>query len=316
MDKFKYLHSLEDIKERLRQEEEYPFFHLVDKINLRFVAIKGDFITVINEEGQKQVFSLTHMYSKRVFKPDNDIFKVEYLGQHDNKVKHDKTSKISNYDELENTLKCYGFDGFYMLLSSEELVTTLQREYFIASALKKDPTRNLATVYLSKTSEQDRLIHFQENIDNFVRLHYRPKNDLLIAYYNAFKRLNKSKVLVRFEFKLLKDETHKVYPLPNCGLDLLYDRHFYELSLNNDSFKLYNFHKYDFVAMFSSFDNHNHSTMVRTSEVLVFEKLATKFIDRLIFESQQEKDAFLLALDEKTRTLLINICTVDSTKFH
>ena len=79
---------------------------------------------------------------------------------------------------------------------------------------------------LKKTQQHDGLINFKDNINHFVRLHYRPKDDMLVAFYQSFKRLNKDKVLVRLTFDCIKDEHYHIYPLANCGLDLIYDAAF------------------------------------------------------------------------------------------
>lgn len=65
MDKFIYLHSLDDIKNGLSERQDYHLYHLVDDINLRYVSLQGDFVTFINEEDEKQMFSLAHMYTKK-----------------------------------------------------------------------------------------------------------------------------------------------------------------------------------------------------------------------------------------------------------
>jgi hypothetical protein len=318
MDKFRYLHDLETIKEKLLSKTDYQMFHLVDEIHLNFVSLKGDFITVKNDEDEKQIFSLSHMYNKRAIKPDNDIFIAEKMGEHDDALKHDPTKPIRNYESFINTLKLYGFDGFYQIMSVDSLLMSLKRNVFLCSRYKNEPGLDMNQVYLDKTSKQDNQIHFKENIANFVALHYRSKNDNLLANYHILVRQKLNKVLVRFKPELLVDETKKCYPLPNGGLDLIYDQHFYQLNLTKDNYSLYHFEKYDYVAMFSSYDNHRHSTMVRTANVLVFDKLSIKWIDAFIFENENDKNEFLNheKLDhpvlEKHQIKLI----VDQTQFY
>ena len=40
-----------------------------------------------------------------------------------------------------------------------------------------------------------------------IRLHNRPKDDMLVAFYQSFKRLNKDKVLVRLALIVLMMST-------------------------------------------------------------------------------------------------------------
>lgn len=315
MNKFAYINSLDEIKSALIDRQEYSLYHLVDHVFLKFVALKGDFITVVNEDNQKQVFSLSHMYTKRALRPDEDIFKAVFLGEHDDTHKHQIGHKINNYEQLKSTLEAYNFDGFYTLVSFDDLVNNLSKGYFFAPLYKKNNSVDMQEVYIGKTTLHDGKIEFKDNIDNFVRLHYRPKDDLLVAFYNSFLRLNKAKVLVRFAFNLIQDEESKVYPLSNCGIDMIYDQHFYMLNLNSQTLPLYNFDRYDYVAQFASYDNHAHSTMVRTAEVLVFDRLSTKFIDQLIFDSPVERDLFLSRLENSARASYEKISIVDPTKF-
>ncbi|HKM02788.1 MAG TPA: hypothetical protein VJZ31_02530 [Bacilli bacterium] len=316
IDKFEYVLSLNEVKEGLAEIKEYKLYHLVDKITLTIKGIKGDFINVINEAGDPQLFSLSHMYAKKVIKPDGHLFNAKYLGRFDNEFKHDSRKKITNFDELEATLRAYDFDGFYLITALDQLVESLKEGYIRANVYKKNPELDLEALYNSKTSSQDSEIHFKENINNFVRLHYRAKDDLMLAYYNALKRLNKAKVLIRFNFDLIKDDVNRVYPLPNCGLDLIYDQHFYQLKVSEATVAQYHFEKYDYVAMFSSYDNHSHSTMVRTAEVLVYDKLATTYIDRLIFINESERIEFLLLLNDKDKSYYTNLSIVDPHKFY
>ena len=314
MDKFRYLLSLNEIYSGFDQQQDYHIYHLVDQLNLKFIVRKGDFITVLNDEGEKQIFSLSHMYNRRLIRPDQGLFKVEFLGPHNDVIRHDSSKKINDYADLKLTLEKYGFDGFYTLISVEELLLTLQKGAFLSSANKKGNDYLASKFLLQKTSHQDININYKDNINHFVRLHYRPKDDMLLAFHHAFNRTNKAKVLVQLDYDLIKDAKLKVYPLANCGLDLIYDQHFYQLHLNKDTFSVYHFEKYDFVAMFSAYDNHQHSTMVRTAEVLVFDRLPTQYIKCLYFESSDEENIFLRRLEEVD--LKIDIPTkIDATKF-
>lgn len=313
MDRFKYLLKLHDIYEALDGVNEYPLFHLVDKVHLTYKGRKGDFITVINEEGNTQVFSLSHMYNRRLIKPDDKLFKVEFIGAHDNEVKHDVTKSIHTYDEFFDTLSTYGFDYFYLLLSVEELILSLKEKAFLSSSNKKSGY-NASEFLKHKLTVQDNEIHYKENISHFVRLHYRPKDDLLLASYHAFKRQNKALVLIGLDFNLIKDEELRVYPLPNAGLDLIYDQHFYLINLRPDTFPIYSLDKYDYVAMFSSYDNHAHSTMVRGAETLVFDKLATRYIKALYFPSESDKKEFLTKIEELNIDIKFDLI-IDATKF-
>jgi len=315
MDKFIYLHSLDDIKNGLSERQDYHLYHLVDDINLRYVSLQGDFVTFINDEDEKQMFSLSHMYTKKAIRPDDDLFRAHYIGVHDNAVKHDVSKTITSYEDWEKTLKAYGFDGFYMLISVDDLVNNLQAGYFYANSYKKNPTIKMDEIFVKKTQQHDGLINFKDNINHFVRLHYRPKDDMLVAFYQSFKRLNKDKVLVRLTFDFIKNEHYHIYPLANCGLDLIYDAAFYQLNLKRDNVTLHHFEKFDYVAQFSSYDNHRHSTMTRTAEVLVYDKLPTHFIDQLIFENEEEKSRFLDKLSKEKREKIQHHSSVDQSLF-
>lgn len=313
MDKFRYLHSLSDIYEQLKIRTNYPLFHLVDQLDLVITKINGDFITVLNEEGKTNVFSLSHMYHKRVIRPDHDLFQVEYIGHHEISVKHEPNKAIHDYQHLEATLKAYDFDGFYLLVSVDDLLNTMKNGNFLATRLKKDPTIDMEEVFQEKTTKQDLLVNFKDNIEYFVRLHYRAKDDLLLATYHSFVRNKKPCVLVRLSFDILLDPSNRCYPLSNCGLDLIYDQHFYQLFLTPKTFPLYHFHKYDFPSMFGDYDNHEISTMVRTAEVLVFHQLSSKYIDQLYFENNEDKDYFIRQSTQKNQALPLE---VNPTKFY
>lgn len=293
MEKFIYINSLESIKEGLQSRKDYTFFHLVDQIHLVFVSLKGDFITVLNDEQKEQMFSLSHMYHKRAIQPDDDLFSANVIGQHDNDLKHKSGQLIESYSTFLATLESYGFDGFYQIMNTNFLFLTLKRKALLCARYRQDPAVNMQEVYLSKVTTQDQNIHYKENIDNFVALHYRPKNDQLLSSYHILTRQKANKVLVRFKATLLQDPNNKCYPLSNYGLDLIFDQHFYQLNLNNQNYPLYQFDKYDYVAMFSSYDNHQHSTMVRTSFVLIYDQISIEWIDALIFENEEDKILFL-----------------------
>ncbi len=305
MEKFIYMYSLEDIKRQLATIEEYPLYHLVDEVHLLCVGVRGDFMSVIDEHKQKQTFSLSHMYQKRAIKPDNHLFKATFIGPHDDTPKHELGVKINDFSQLETVLKSYGFDGFYMLLSLDELLLNLNRKKFLAAIYRQDPAVDMTRLFQQKSQTQDGVIHFKDNISNFVRLHYRPKDDMLIAFAQAFKRQGKPSVLVRLRFDLISDGKNRVYPLSNCGLDLMYDQHFYQLNLTAKTVPLYHFEKYDFVAQFSSYDNHRHSTMVRTAEVLVFDQLSTRYIDAIIFASKSDQESYLSRVEHPEHIALI-----------
>lgn len=313
MDRFQYLLSLQDIYEGLDKIDSYEMFHLVDELTLHYQSRKGDFITVINEDNVSQVFSLSHMYNRRLIRPDNDLFKVQYLGPHDNDVKHDNTKKINDYDAFHYTLTQYGFDYFYILLSVDELLLSIQEKAFLSSVNKKGGY-NANEYFNKKITTQDNEINYRDNISHFVRLHYRPKDDLLLASFHAFNRLHKAQVLVGLDFDLIKDINLKVYPLSNAGLDLIYDQHFYQLNLSAETLPIYHLERYDYVAMFSSYDNHSYSTMVRGAEVLIFDRLPTSYIKVLYFPSENDKKEFLRKVEE----LMLNMpyeLKVDATKF-